>query len=137
MTAYSGVVSIDHNDIPVVIDIDENGIRMIAAGTEIGSWGADEYQIARLGRARYGITAEDETLLFLPSEPGAFDMVVNGHSEPSAVAHSQRGRHLAQTSSGNDLPVAPPPKTTTMIAFYALCAFTAALGVWSLIRVIF
>ena len=137
MTAYNGVVSIEHNDIPVVIDIDEHGIRMIAAGTEIGSWGADEYQIARLGEAKYGITAEDETLLFLPSEPGAFDLVVNGHSPPSTEPRNERGRHLAPTHPGDDQPVAPQPKTTTMVAFYALCALTAALGVWSLIRIIF
>ncbi len=136
MTAFKGVVSIDKTEVPVVVDITDEGVRMLSGESEIGSWTRAECNIRRLDGPAFGITAEDETLRFMPHDTSAFASAVNGHfpNHAEPLVAIPRGRHLA-TASNRDVEV-PPPSTMTFVAFLVLCAATAGLGIWALIRMI-
>ena len=138
MPMYDGVVTLDESDIPVIVELDADKVRLSASGTEIGLWPTTECHIAHVTDSIYAITAEDETLQFVPNQPSLFAAAVNGGT--------REGIPVAETSpefaSAKDLPapgdrVAPPPKPLTMGLFYALCVVTATLAVWSLISLIF
>jgi hypothetical protein len=131
---YDGVVTLDQTDVPVIVELDDDHVRLSASGTEIGNWSAAECQIAHIGDTAYAITAEDETLHFVPNQPGLFAAAVNGAEtdEPEALPPEPAPADVA--SGAREAPAAKP---LTMGLFYALCVTTAALGVWSLISLVF
>lgn len=137
LSIYDGVVTLDERDVPVVVELRADHIRLSASGTEIGQWPTAECHIAHVSESTYAITAEDETLEFVPNQPVLFAAAVNGGSrhdspvvEPSFELDTEQGR-----PSSSDR-VAPPPKPLTMGLFYALSVATAALAVWSLVSMI-
>lgn len=134
MAIYDGVVTIADEEIPVIVEVDEDSVRLSASGEEIGQWPADECKIAHLGDTTYTITAEDETLEFVPNRPGLFASAVNGVAEKPAVAMPPDPD--AEPASGGGAKEAPPARPLTMGLFYALCLVTAALAIWSLINII-
>ncbi|HEU4894476.1 MAG TPA: hypothetical protein VFT85_01460, partial [Acidimicrobiia bacterium] len=85
MPIYDGVVTLDQTDVPVIVELDDDYVRLSASGTEIGNWSAAECQIAHIGDTAYSITAEDETLHFVPNQPGLFAAAVNGGDPALAV----------------------------------------------------
>jgi len=132
------MVTLDKTDVPVIVELDEDYVRLSASGTEIGNWSADECQIAHIGDTAYAITAEDETLHFVPNQPGLFAAAVSGASRepvppPADPAPTSAGpvTHVADTSDD-----APAPKPLTMGLFYALCVTTAALALWALVSLV-
>jgi hypothetical protein len=133
LAIYDGVVTVADDDIPVIVELDDRVLRLSAAGTEIGQWATDEVSIAHVGDTVYTITAEEETLRFVPNQPSLFAAAVNGHSERSAVPLPP----APQPNRVAPVREAPPPKPLTMGLFYALCLTTAALAVWSLISLVF
>lgn len=135
MAIYDGVVTLADDDIPVIVELDERHVRLSASGTEIGEWAADEISITHVGDTVYTITAEDETLRFVPNQPTLFAAAVNGTSDSPSVAMPPEPVPDPEPSDG--VRGAPPPQPLTMGLFYALCLTTAALAVWSLIRIIF
>ena len=136
MPIYDGVVSLDENDIQVILGVDEDRIRLSSGGREIGDWGADECAISDIGGGVFAITAENETLQFMPTSPAMFAAAMNGGSisipEPTAGAAEEDTPPL-DTQPKIALEDGPEPRSVTMFAFYALSATTAALGLWALI----
>ncbi|HSM43595.1 MAG TPA: hypothetical protein VK969_01120 [Acidimicrobiia bacterium] len=133
MAIYDGMVTIADNDIPVIVELDDDHLRMSAAGTEIGHWPIDECEISHVGDSVYTITAENETLRFVPNQPSLFATEVNDAAEPPAVAMAP----APGTEQVDGSKEAPPAKPVTMGLFYALCLITVALAVWALISIIF
>lgn len=136
MAIYDGVVTIADDEIPVIVELDEDSVRLSASGKEIGQWPADKCSIDHLVDTTYSITAEDETIEFVPTQPDLFAAAVNGASEhPAVPLPPEPDPDPAPTEDG--IREAPPAKPLTMGLFYALCFVTAGLAVWSLISIIF
>lgn len=133
MPIYDGVVTLDQTDVPVIVELDEDYVRLSASGTEIGNWRTDECQIAHLGSTAYAITAEDETLHFVPNQPGLFAAAVKGGAPGESVSPVPEPAPTGVADVPDD---APAPKPLTMGLFYALCVTTAALALWSLISLV-
>ena len=141
MAIYDGVVTLAEDDIPVIIELNDGHVRLSAAGTEIGDWPADECEISHINETVFTISAEDETIWFVPNQPSRFAAAVNGGlTRPAAVALPPEPAEKSTTLSGPvgvEVREAPAPKPLTMGFFYALCLVTAGLAVWSLISIIF
>lgn len=135
MPIYDGVVTLDETDVPVIIELAGSHVRLSASGTEIGEWTSDECHIALLGDKVYAITAEDETLQFVPNQPSLFAAAVSaGVGKEPPVAQSVVAPADAEQGANAERE-APPPKPLTKTLFFALCAATVALAVWSLISI--
>jgi hypothetical protein len=133
---YDGVVTLDETDVPVNIELAGSHVRLSASGTEIGQWNSDECHIALVSDTVYAITAEDETLQFVPNQPSLFAAAVNGggrRRSPAAEPVQRPADPEPPAVAGWE---APPPKPLTLALFYALCLATAALAVWSLTSII-
>lgn len=135
LAIYDGVVTIAGDEIPVILEVRDDYVRLSAGGAEIGHWPKDECQIAHAGDTAYTITAEDETLRFVPNQPSLFATAVNGVTGDTALATSPEPEASATGDDGTT--EAPPAKPLTMGLFYALCLITAGLAIWSLISIIF
>lgn len=141
MAIYDGVVSVADDDIPVIVELDDEHIRLSASGTEIGQWRTADCQISHVSDTTYAIEAEDETLNFVPNQPGLFAAAVNG-----GIDDGQRNTEVplppepeveVEIPSSDGVREAPAPKPLTMGLFYALCAVTAGLAIWSFISIVF
>ncbi len=131
---YDGVVTLDETDIPVIVELDDTRVRMSAGGTEIGEWKVEECRISHVSESVYTISAENETLQFVPNQPGLFAAAVNdGEERPPVVALPPEPSAKPRPTGGRE---APAPRPLTMGLFYALCVLTAALAVWSLIQIV-
>jgi hypothetical protein len=143
---YDGIVSLDEDEVEVVIDLDPERVHLRAGDIEIGDWAAGECAIARLGGGVYSITAENQSLRFVPRDPRLFEDGLNhgtgyrlsaptqeGHDHPRPGRHSKILPPPAASMTETD---APPPKPLTRALFYVLAALTAALGVWALMSII-
>lgn len=159
MALYDGVVTVADDDIPVIVELDEDHIRLSASGTEIGQWKTDDCLISHVADSTYSISAEDEILSFVPNQPNLFAAALNGDSgnggaptvsptAPAPETETEPAMNLEpvtevepvveNSSVGDDgVKQAPPPKPLTMGLFYALCVVTAGLAIWSLISMIF
>jgi hypothetical protein len=134
---YDGVVTLDESDVPVIVEVDHDHVRLSASGTEIGQWPANECHIAHVTDSIYSITAEDETLQFVPNQPSLFAAAVNGGSRHAGSLAGPKETPTETEDPAVGRREAPPPKPLTMVLFYSLCVATAALAVWSLISLIF
>ncbi len=132
MAIYDGVVTVADDDIPVILELDDDSIRLSASGQEIGEWPVTECRISHRGDTTYTITAEDETLEFVPNQPSLFAAALNGGRERAAPQRPER----ETPEPTDDIREAPPPKPLTMGLFYALCVATAALALWSLVAIV-
>lgn len=136
MSIYDGVVTLDQTDVPVIVELGEDSVRLSASGTEIGNWSPEECHIAHIGDSAYSITAENETLHFVPNQPSLFaaavGLPVNGKPLAEHVPRPETPQPEPDAGRGS----APPPKPLTMGLFYALCVTTAALALWSLVAIV-
>ncbi|HUG32152.1 MAG TPA: hypothetical protein VMM14_04600 [Acidimicrobiia bacterium] len=145
MAIYDGVVSLADDEIPVLVELGQDHVRMSAGGAEIGHWPTAECHIAHIEDGVYTITAEDETLRFVPNQPTLFAAAVNGSPEaPLVTVAPEPEREPGEREPGSPEPdagvamgEAPPARPLTMGLFYALCFTTAALAVWALISILF
>ncbi|MGH8946656.1 MAG: hypothetical protein ACRDVL_10965 [Acidimicrobiia bacterium] len=146
MPRYDGIVSLDEDVVQVIIDLDPDRVYLRAGDLEIGDWAAGECAIAALGDGAYSITAENQSLRFVPRNPRLFQDGLNhgtgyGMSappQPGAGDH-HGGRHTKSPPRGAPSvkeTEAPPPKPLTVALFYALAAATGALGIWALLSII-
>lgn len=136
MAIYDGVVTLDQTDVPVIVELDDSYVRLSAGGAEIGHWSTDECEINHVSDSTYSITAEDETLRFVPNQPGLFDAAVNGGT-PSPLRSVPLPPEPAPEPPADGVREAPPPRPLTMGLFYALCTLTLGLALWSLARIFF
>jgi hypothetical protein len=133
LAIYDGVVTLADDDIPVIVELDDEHLRLSASGTEIGEWATDDCHITHMGDTTYTITAEEETIRFVPNQPVLFAAAVNGGRGVPLVAMPPE----PEPAPAAGVREAPPATPLTMGLFYALCLATAALGVWSLITIAF
>lgn len=145
MPIYDGVVTLAEADIPVIVELDNGHVRLSASGREIGQWPLKECEIVHLEDSTYTISAENETLRFVPSQPSLFGAAVDdGRRHMEAREEATAPPHPEPTEEPSDEVVdddgiseASPPRPLTVTLFYALCVLTAGMGVWALISIIF
>lgn len=137
---FDGFVTFDQDKVPVTVDLDPEKISLDAGDTHIGEWSTSECLITDQGAGTFLIEAEGDTLSFEPEEPGRFahSLEANGVLAAEARAESKKVEQTAPVEAKHDEPdeeftivEGPPPKTNTVIAFYALAIITAALGIWA------
>lgn len=138
MTIYDGVVNLDDQQVAVIVGFEEDGIRMSSGGAEIGEWPDGEYSIDHNGGGIYTITAESESLQFVPNNPSLFAAQLTGTISPlPAYSEPETEPNNAALDIEAPAPIdraeAPPPKPLTRVVFYALAGITATLGLWALV----
>lgn len=136
MPSYDGVVSVAEDEIPVMVELYHDLIRLSASGQEIGNWRPDQCEISLVSDATYSIKAENEILSFVPDQPTLFAAAVKGNGADTTV-----GVDLTEQIALGQVPTeaireAPPAKPLTMSLFFALCAVTFGLAVWALVNII-
>lgn len=131
MPIFDGLVTVNEDQVPVIIGLEDDGIRMSTNGTEIGEWSTGQFKIDHRGDGVYTITADDESLLFKPNRPDLFAVGIGNPlvAEPAPVA---------EAVSNVDEPVLEQsaPKPITRALFYTLAGTTGALGLWALIKLV-
>lgn len=146
MPRYDGIVTLDQDEVEVFIDLDPDRVHLCAGDLKVGDWAAGDCAIAALGDGVYSITAENQSLRFVPHDPRMFEDGLNhgtgyglSPAPDAASDHHRAGRHTRQPhpapGSAREIE-APPPKPLTMALFYGLAAITAALGTWALFSII-
>ena len=132
MSLFDGVVTLDDDAVPVIIGLEDDRIRMSSGGAEIGEWVEGEYSIDSEGDGVYTITAENESLRFLPADPLLFAAGLNGGSAPvPETPEEPTGPPRSSEAASTD--DAPEPKALAIGVFYALAGITSALGLWALV----
>lgn len=142
---YDGFVSLGEDEVHVILGVEEDKVTLSSNGAEIGSWESDEISILYTGQGTYTITAENETLEFVPNDLDLFAMrfgeASDTQQEPSANGFARHTQVVPAESPGAETDAnagreAPPPKSVTRIAFYVLAGVTAFLGLWAIISMI-
>jgi hypothetical protein len=142
---YDGVVSLGEDDVHVILGVEDDRVTLSSNGAEVGSWESDEISIRYRGGGTYTITAEDETLEFVPNDQDLFAIrfgeVSDDPPTPSANGSGKHARaRIADPEADAGGPAgseeAPPPRPITKIAFYVLVALTALLGLWAVVSMI-
>lgn len=141
MSIHDGVVTVNNDDVQVILGLDEETIRLSAGGVEIGEWAADACSIDAAADGSFTITAEDETLRFVPNDPTGFATAMRGGRLPEPEPRTSLS--TTEPESQSNVTVAagesetPDAKPVTMMVFYGLVVLTAVLGLWALISLIF
>lgn len=145
MSIHDGTVNLDDNLVPVIIGLDSGNVRMSSNGAEIGDWREDEVSIARTSEGAYDITAENETLRFIPNNPTSFAADVLGGVEPAVAVKTPipleedakpEPKHPGSPQIVSDDDV-PPARPVTKAVFYLLVGLTGLLGIWALWSLVF
>ena len=145
MAIYDGHISLGDDRVHVILGVEEEKVTLSSNGREIGIWGPEEIEIRYLGNGRYAITAEDETLEFVPLDQDLFAIQFGEIDDRPASPQpgSTHGRHspsrtgqIAGDDSLEPVSLAPPPRPVTRVAFYGLVAVTGGLGLWAAISMI-
>ncbi|MEA1902037.1 MAG: hypothetical protein U9N56_00765 [Actinomycetota bacterium] len=108
---------------------------MSSGGSEIGEWPDGEYTIDHNGEGMYTITAESESIQFIPNDPTLFAAGLNGGVTPAPETSPDDAQSAAAmttrvfTDTGGE---GPEPKAVTMAIFYGVATLTALLGLWAL-----
>jgi len=127
MTTFPGVVTLNDDNVPVTVGLDEDRITLVSGEGSIGEWLAGEYEVIDLGSGTFVIEANDDSIPFLPDDPGSFARGL--HREPVPATVSDRSAPIDSI----EIKEGPPPKTATLVGFWILVALTTALGVWAAI----
>lgn len=138
MTTFPGTVAFEDDRVPVTVGIDIDKITLISGEIEIGEWPAAECTFVEKGDGSWVIEAEDDSVFFLPDDPGRFARRLAGNLiiDPDSLTDTPRST-ISQTGTGEFIvPEGSAPKPLTVVGFYALCVFTAALGVWALLSLV-
>ena len=129
MPIFDGVVTIEDNPVPVIVGVEPEGLRLSANGNQIGEWAAGEFSITERGHGIYAITADNETLEFVPNRP---DLFAAGVGKPVSPPKREERLEVDAIVEPTDTDIAPPPQPLTRALFYTLAGTTAALGLWAL-----
>jgi hypothetical protein len=123
MTTFPGVATLKEDNVPVMVGLDDEKITLVSGEVSIGEWLAGQYEVIDLGSGEFVIEAEDDSIPFLPDDPGSFALGIQREPETPAATEPSTGTH--QIEEG------PPPKPATLAAFWVLAVITAALGIWA------
>lgn len=147
MHMFDGIITLEDTEIPVVVGFDSTVLRLSSNGAEIGEWSPGEYAIDLVREGVYSITAENESLYFVPSQPKLFaqgltaEMAGRGSFESPNV-----GRHTVIPAViptvTPPIPYRAPPASSpsspmVRLGFYALSALTVGLGIWAAYNMFF
>lgn len=126
MPLYDGVVSVNDGDIGVIIGIEEDRIRLSAGGSEIGDWDISDCAIELVEDGVYAITAENESLRFVPNQPSLFAQAValeDAPEEPEVPVVHHLGSDDGAVREG----------LTTRVLIWAAAIVAGGLGIWAFI----
>jgi hypothetical protein len=127
MTTFAGVVTLNDDNVPVMVGLDDERITLVSGEVSIGEWLAGEYEVIDLGSGTFVIEADDDSIPFLPDDPGSFARGI--HREPVLATIADRSRAMDTI----EIKEGPPPKPATLVGFWVLVAVTTALGIWAAI----
>jgi hypothetical protein len=125
MTTFPGVATLNDDNVPVMVGLDDEKITLVSGEISIGEWLAGEYEVIDVGSGTFVIEAEDDSIPFLPDDPGSFARGIHHEPSPSAVAERLRPMDGIEIKDG------PPPRKATLVGFWILVAITVALGTWA------
>ncbi len=128
MTTFPGVATLKEDNVPVMVGLDDEKITLVSGEVSIGEWLAGQYEVIDLGAGEFVIEAEDDSIPFVPDDPSSFALGIQRDIETLA-ASQEAGRSTAALEVNDG----PPPKPSTVAAFWALAIITAALGIWATI----
>ena len=144
VSTFDGSVTFGEDKVQVTIGLDRKKVSLVAGDVDIGEWSTSECIITDKGAGTFLIEAEDDTLSFVPEEPGRFAHSLEANGVPTAEAETKALEEAIEATapaeptdddSGEELTImeGPQPKMNTMIAFYVLAVITAALGIWAFV----
>lgn len=137
MTTFPGTVAFEDDRVPVTVAIDLDKITLTSGEVEIGEWSAAECTFVEKGDGSWVIEAEDDSVFFLPDDPGRFARGLAGHLIIDPESLAEKASTKAGLGAGEFIvPDGPPAKALTMVGFYALCLVTTALGVWAAVSLL-
>jgi hypothetical protein len=123
MTTYAGVATMENDHVPIRVDLDDEKITLVSGEISIREWQAGDYEVIDLGSGEFVIRTDQDSIPFLPDDPGSF---AEGTQTESAPARTDTF----------EVRLGPPPRPLTLVGFWALAILTAALGIWGLISLI-
>lgn len=126
MTQYRGIATVEQDQVPLTVGLDEDKISLTSGEVSIGEWPAGEYLVIDLGEGTFVIEAEESSISFQPDDPYGFARRLGGTS----AAHRSAAREKVEVMEG------PPPAPATVAAFYTLVLVTLALGIWALVSLV-
>ena len=143
MAIFDGHISLGDDRVHVILGVEEEKVTLSSNGREIGIWGPEEIEIRYLGNGRYAITAEEETLEFVPLDQDLFAIQFGEIDDRPAGPNpgSTNGRHSTRPTDAIEdveepVTMAPPPRPITRVAFYGLAAVTGGLGLWAAVSML-
>ncbi|HSJ85476.1 MAG TPA: hypothetical protein VLA91_16870 [Acidimicrobiia bacterium] len=125
MTTFPGVVTLNDDNVPVMVGLDAERITLVSGEISIGEWLAGEYEVIDLGSGTFVIEADKDSIPFLPDDPGSFARGLHREPVPATVSDRSAPMDSIEIKEG------PPPKSATLVAFWLLVALTTALGIWA------
>lgn len=138
MTTFPGTVTFEDDRVPVTVGIDIDKITLISGEIEIGEWPAAECTFLEKDDGSWVIEAEDDSVFFLPDDPRRFAQGLAGHLiiDPDSMTDAMSSTSAKPGAGSFTVPEGPAAKALTLVGFYALCAITAALGVWAFLSLL-
>lgn len=133
MAIYDGFIEIEEGDVHVILGVSADRVTMSSNGAEIGAWPARDVSVNRVGNGVYTITAENESLRFVPNDPSLFALGFDEETESSIPIPGPRQVEEPRTP---DITDAPPPLPLTRVLFYSLAGVTGVLGLWALVSML-
>ncbi|HEX9864670.1 MAG TPA: hypothetical protein VGC03_06905 [Acidimicrobiia bacterium] len=132
MTEFPGVVTLDQDNVHVMVGLEDDKISLVAGEVSIAEWLSGEYVVVDLGKGTFVIEAEEGSISFQPDDPGSFARGIGQHPEhdPSPGPAPARSLDTIEVKDG------PRPRPTTVAGFYALVVMTTALGIWALLSLL-
>ena len=128
MTTFPGVMTLNDDNVPVTVGLDDERITLVSGEVSIGEWLVGEYEVIDLGSGTFVIEAEDDSIPFLPDDPISFARGL--HLEPVPTPEPSRPADTFEVIDG------PAPQPRTVVAFWLLVAVTAALGIWAVLSLL-
>lgn len=131
MTEFSGVVTLDQDDVHVMVGLEDDKISLVAGEVSIAEWQSGEYVVVDLGKGTFVIEADEGSISFQPDDPGSFARGIGQRpGQDSRPGPAARPLDTIVVKDG------PRPRPTTVAGFYALVVMTAALGIWALVSLL-
>ena len=137
MSIHDGVVTIDEDDVQVILGVEEDKIRLSAGGLEIGEWSVKDCSIDPAGDGVFTITAENETLTFVPNNQTTFTAAMNGGSITDAVPEPPvEGSTETAIASSTDSDQIPDPDRSRWSFSMPWPRSQVSFGLWALISIV-